>query len=143
MGMYDPQLVEPMRLELRDLGVVELFTSSDVDAFVSQGGVQAIFVNSVCGCAAGGARPGLAQAIASGLDPSKIATVFAGMDVEAVEQARKLWSDWPASSPQFGILCDGKALGVIQRHEIETSGATEIAQSLAGAFSSQAENTPS
>ena len=143
MAMYDPQLVEPMRVELRDLGVVELITSSDVDAFVSQGGVQAIFVNSVCGCAAGGARPGLAQAIEAGLDPSKIGMVFAGMETEAVEQARKLWSDWPPSSPQFGILRDGKALGVIQRHEIETSGAAEIAQSLTGAFSSQAESATS
>lgn len=134
MGMYDPTLVEPMRAELRERGVTELTTPAEVESFARGEGVRIIFVNSVCGCAAGCARPGLIQAIAAGLPAERTGTVFAGMDIEAVSTARALWSDWPPSSPQFGILRDGKAVAVVQRHEVETSDAQAIGETLLKAY---------
>jgi putative YphP/YqiW family bacilliredoxin len=108
--MYDPALVQPMREELTKIGVIEMRTPSEVDEILSQkSGTVMVIVNSVCGCAAGGARPGVALALNHAKKPSHVTTVFAGQDKEATEQARKYFLGYPPTSPSIGLLKDGKA----------------------------------
>ncbi|MFT5291380.1 MAG: putative YphP/YqiW family bacilliredoxin [Planctomycetota bacterium] len=133
---YDPAMVQPMREEVTRLGVSELFTVADVDEIFSRKGSTLIFVNSVCGCAAGGARPGLALAMQMGSDkkPDNFTTVFAGMEKEAVAHARERFKPYQASSPQFALIKDGELVQMWQRHDIEGRDAQMIAQSLVDGF---------
>lgn len=132
---YPEFFVAPMRQELRDLGVRELRTAADVDAAVTQTkGTLLLVVNSVCGCAAGKARPGLALALRHGARPDALASVFAGFDIHATDRARDYFAGYPPSSPAMGLLRDGKLVYFMPRHEIENRDALSIAQLLTKAF---------
>ena len=123
-----------MRAELTRLGVVELRTATDVDAAVSEPGVTMIVVNSMCGCAAGKARPGIALALQHQPRPDRVATVFAGADFEATDRARQFLLPYPPSSPSVGLLRDGQLVFMLQRSEIESRDAGQIADRLTAAF---------
>ena len=132
---YPEFFVEPMRLELTRLGVDELRTPDDVDAAVSTtNGTLMIVVNSVCGCAAGKARPGIAMALRHAVRPDRIATVFAGADVEATDRARAYFKGYAPSSPSIGILRDGRLVFMLERSQIENRTAEQIAGVLTSAF---------
>jgi putative YphP/YqiW family bacilliredoxin len=112
-----------------------LRSSADVHtALKGTPGTVLVFVNSVCGCAAGGARPGLGLALRHGTKPSKVYTVFAGQDKEATAAAREYFLPWQPSSPQIGLLKDGKLVHMLQRHDIEGRSPEMIAAALTGAF---------
>lgn len=132
--MYDPVLVQPMRQEVTRLGARELQTPAEVDEALKAPGTTLVFVNSVCGCAAGGARPGLALSLMQGKKPDQIVTVFAGMEREAVARAREYFQPYQPSSPQIALMKDGKLLRMWQRHDIEGRDPSQVAQSLASAF---------
>lgn len=133
--MYDERLVMPMREELTRLGVEEMRTAAEVDAKLKDSqGTTLVVVNSVCGCAARNARPAVAQAIQHTHKPDTLTTVFAGQDVDAVQRARSYFTGYPPSSPQIGLLKDGKLVFMLERHQIEGRSAGEIAQDLVGAF---------
>ena len=123
-----------MRAELARLGVKELRTPEQVDAAVKSDGTVMIVVNSVCGCAAGKARPGVALALQHARRPDLAATVFAGGDVEATDRARQYFSPYPPSSPSIGLLRDGKLLFMMERRDIENRDAASIAARLTAAF---------
>ncbi len=132
---YPIELVEPMRAELTRIGVTDLRTPEDVDRLLRESkGTVLIFVNSVCGCAAGSARPGLAQALENGVAPDVVATVFAGVDLEATARARSYFADYPPSSPQIALFRDGRLLQLVQRHQIEGRPAETVAALLRGIF---------
>jgi putative YphP/YqiW family bacilliredoxin len=132
---YPEFFVEPMRLELTQLGVEELRTPEQVDAAVTAGsGTLMIVVNSVCGCAAGKARPGVALALRHSARPDRIATVFAGADVEATDRARQYFTGYAPSSPSIAILRDGKLVYMLERRNIENRDAFSIADELSKAF---------
>jgi putative YphP/YqiW family bacilliredoxin len=134
-GTYDERFVAPMRHELVDLGFVEMRTPEEVDAQLTDPtGTTLVVVNSICGCAAGRARPGVALALARGVRPRRLTTVFAGQDREATERARSYFEGYPPSSPQIALFKDGKLAFMMQRHEIEGRDAPEIADHLAVAF---------
>jgi putative YphP/YqiW family bacilliredoxin len=133
--MYPEFFVAPMRAELTRVGVEELRTAQAVDDAVRDtNGTLMIVVNSVCGCAAGKARPGVALALRHGITPDRVATVFAGADVEATSRAREYFTGVGPSSPSIGILRDGKLVYVLERHNIENRTAEQIAAELTGAF---------
>ncbi len=132
--MYDPTLVQPMRDEVTALGVKELRTAEEVDAAIAQPGTTLVFVNSVCGCAAGAARPGLRLALAHGTLPEQVVSVFAGQDREATQRARDHFLGFPPSSPQIALMRDGKVVHMIPRHHIEGRSAEMIAENLKEAF---------
>ena len=133
--MYDPQMVKPMREELTKLGVEELLTPEEVDSAVQNtDGTLLLIVNSVCGCAAGGARPGVALALQNEKKPNKLATVFAGMEKDATNKAREYFVGYPPSSPCMGLLKDGEIVHMIERHDIEGKSPEEIASNLKSAF---------
>ena len=132
-----------MRQELTSLGVRELRTAVDVDAVLGrqlslpgdqQGPTVMVIVNSVCGCAAGKARPGVAIALQHQTKPDVVATVFAGADIEATERARSYFAGYPPSSPSIALLRDGKLLWMLERRNIENQSADMIARSLTDAF---------
>ena len=127
---YPEPFIAPMRAELTRLGVHELRTAGDVDAAVASPGVTMIVVNSVCGCAAGKARPGVALALAHNRRPDVVATVFAGADIEATDRARAHFAPYPPSSPSVGLLRDGKLVFMLQRSDIENRDARQIADRL-------------
>jgi len=132
---YDPRLVQPMREELTRLGFQELTTPDDVDAAVRRGtGTLLLVVNSVCGCAAGRARPGVALALQHPRRPDHLATVFAGMELEATDRARSYFAPYPPSSPQIALLKDGRLVFMLERKDIERRAPEEIARDLVGAF---------
>jgi putative YphP/YqiW family bacilliredoxin len=131
---YPEFFVAPMRAELTSLGVEELRTSADVDDAVSSPGTVMVFVNSVCGCAAGRARPGLALALRHGARPDRMTSVFAGFDVEATDRARGYFTGVRPSSPSVALLKDGKLVFMMERHHIETRSADQIAAVLSDAF---------
>jgi putative YphP/YqiW family bacilliredoxin len=132
---YDPMLVKPMREELTRLGVQELLSAADVDrVLASKSGTAMIVVNSVCGCAAGGARPGIALALKHAVKPDTIATVFAGQDVEATAKARSYFEGNPPSSPAIAVFKDGKLARLIQRWEIEGRMPQQVAAELTATF---------
>lgn len=131
---YPEFLIAPMRDELTRLGVTELRTAAEVDAAATASGTTMIVVNSVCGCAAGKARPGIALALQHGTRPDRVASVFAGADIEATERARQLFTGYPPSSPSVGLLRDGKLIYMMERHEIEGNSAEGIAAELVAAF---------
>jgi putative YphP/YqiW family bacilliredoxin len=131
---YDPGMIRPFRDELTEAGFTELHTAAEVDASVTQKGTTLVVVNSVCGCAAGQARPGVALAVKHPLRPERLVTVFAGQDLEATARARSYFTDaWP-SSPSIGILRDGKLVYLLQRHEIQMMDARAVADALGAAF---------
>jgi len=124
-----------MRGEMTDMGAKELKTAADVDdAVKNTKGTLMIVVNSVCGCAAGKARPGIAMALKHAVKPDVLATVFAGGDVEATDRARGYFTGYAPSSPSIGILRDGKLVYMLERREIETRSAEMIASELTRAF---------
>ena len=132
---YPEFFVEPMRQELTALGVQELRTPADVDAAVTAGsGTLMVVVNSVCGCAAGKARPGIALALRHANKPDRVATVFAGADVDATERARGYFTGFPPSSPSIAIFRDGKIVYMLERRDIENRDAFGIATELTNAF---------
>lgn len=132
--MYDPDLVQPMRDEVTRLGVKELRTPADVEKAVQAPGTTLIFVNSVCGCAAGGARPALRAALMNAKKPTNLFTVFAGMETQATEKARESFKPYRPSSPQIALLKDGKLVKMFGRQDIEGREPAVIAKSLAEAF---------
>lgn len=133
--MYDERLVEPMRKEARELGCTELKSANEVHkALKDSKGTALVFVNSVCGCAAGGARPGLGLALKHPTKPGHVYTVFAGQDTDATAAAREYFAPYQKSSPQIGILKDGKIVHMVQRHDIEGRPPQAIAQALTAAF---------
>jgi len=132
--LYDPFLVQPMRDELTQVGVRELRTPDEVDEAMKEKGTTLVFVNSVCGCAAGGARPALRLALQHSTLPDRVVSVFAGMDREATEQARKYFLGYPPSSPQIALMRDGKVIHMIPRHHIEGRTPEMIAENLKDAF---------
>jgi putative YphP/YqiW family bacilliredoxin len=132
---YPEFFVAPMRAELLDLGFEELRTPQDVDAAVKDTrGTLLLVVNSVCGCAAGKARPGIALALRHGARPDRLTTVFAGFDVEATDRARDYFTGFRPSSPSIALLQDGKLVYMMERHQIENRGPLEIAGDLQAAF---------
>ena len=134
--MYDERLVSPMRQDLTDAGFVEMRSAQDVDATLkSASGTTLVVVNSVCGCAAGRARPGVKLALQlAKKKPDALATVFAGQDKEATNQARSYFAGQPPTSPQVALLKDGKLVYLMQRFMIEGRDAPEIATDLVKAF---------
>lgn len=133
--MYDERLVTPMRAELTRLGVEEMRTAAEVDAKLKDSrGTTLVVVNSVCGCAARNARPAVAKAITNSKKPDTLTTVFAGQDVDAVQRARSYFLGYPPSSPQIGLLKDGKVVYMLERHQIEGRSADDIATDLTQAF---------
>lgn len=132
--MYDPQMVQPMRDELTTLGVKELQTPADVDVAMKTEGTTLVFVNSVCGCAAGSARPGLRLAMLSDKKPGQVVTVFAGMETEATARAREYFKPYRPSSPQIALMKDGQLVKMIGRQDIEGKQPDAIAAVLTAAF---------
>jgi putative YphP/YqiW family bacilliredoxin len=132
---YPEIMIRPMREDLTRLGVEELKTADAVDETVrnSQGTLMVV-VNSICGCAAGKARPGVALALQNGVKPDKVATVFAGADVEATERARSYFTGYGPSSPSIALLKDGKLVYMLERYQIEGRDAQQIAGELTRAF---------
>ena len=131
---YPEPFIAPMRDELTRLGIRELRTPTDVDEIASSSGTVMIVVNSVCGCAAGKARPGIAVALQHARRPDAIGTVFAGADIQATERARELFAPYPPSSPSVALLRDGELVWMMQRRDIEPRNAMQIAGELKAAF---------
>ncbi|HJR59881.1 MAG TPA: BrxA/BrxB family bacilliredoxin [Vicinamibacterales bacterium] len=132
---YPESFIGPMRQELTRLGVQELRTAEAVDALMTEKSKTImVVVNSMCGCAAGKARPGIARALQHPVTPDVTATVFAGGDLEATERARQYFAPYPPSSPSIAIMRDGEVLHFVHRHQIENQTAEAIARNLTGAF---------
>ena len=132
---YPPMVVQPMREELTRLGFRELTTSEEVDHAVAEASdPMLLVVNSICGCAAGVARPGVAISLKNPAAPKRLATVFAGQDVEATARARSYFAGLAPSSPQIAILSKGKLLFMLQRHEIEGRTPEQVAAALTAAY---------
>ncbi|MCM3129468.1 BrxA/BrxB family bacilliredoxin [Paenibacillus provencensis] len=132
---YMKDMVQPMRDELTRLGIEELRTVEEVEAKLpGVEGTALVVVNSVCGCAAGQARPGVARALENEVTPDHLFTVFAGQDKEATAQAREYFAPYPPSSPSIALMKDGELVHFIERHQIENRSAEEIAADLVGAF---------
>ena len=136
MSMYPEQLVAPMRTDLTSAGFQELKTPSEVEKQIKDGkGTTLLVINSVCGCAAGAARPGVKWALQnSSKKPDHLATVFAGVDTEAVSMARKLTMPYPPSSPSIALFKDGELLHFVERHHIEGRNAQMIGEHLVEVF---------
>ena len=133
--MYPEFLIEPMREELTRYGVRELRSAADVDeALTNTSGTVMVVVNSVCGCAAGEARPGVALALQHAVKPDAVTTVFAGADVEATERARGYVTGYPPSFPLIALLFGGKPIYMMERYQIENQQAQDIAAQLTAAF---------
>jgi len=128
-------MIRPMREELTRLGVEELRTPEAVDETLqNSNGTVMVVVNSICGCAAGKARPGVALWLQHSVRPDKVATVFACSDIEATERARSYFTGYPPSSPSIALLREGHLLYMLERHQIEDKGAEQIAEELKNAF---------
>ncbi len=133
--MYPEQIVTPMKAELTGNGFTELLTPADVDNTMKQSGTTLLVINSVCGCSAGTARPGVLMAVHNANKrPDRLTTSFAGFDVDAVKQARTYLLPYPPSSPAIALLKDGKVVHMIERHNIEGRPAQMIAANLMQAF---------
>ncbi|MBX7203619.1 MAG: BrxA/BrxB family bacilliredoxin [Bacteroidia bacterium] len=134
--MYPEQMVGPMRAELSSVGFEELKTAEQVaQRFAEKEGTMLIMINSVCGCAAGTARPGVRLALEkAGKKPQKLTTVFAGNDIEATAEARKHFAPFPPSSPSVALFKDGKLVHFVERHHIEGRSPQMIAENLIMAF---------
>ncbi|MCC6252276.1 MAG: BrxA/BrxB family bacilliredoxin [Bacteroidia bacterium] len=133
--MYPEQLVKPMKAEMTNVGFEDLTSADAVENVLNQkSGTVLVFVNSVCGCAAGAARPGVIQSINNEKKPSKLVTVFAGFDNEAVAAARNYMLPYPPSSPSIALFKDGKLVHFVERHHIEGKGPQAIADGLKLAY---------
>ena len=133
--MYPPELVKPMKEDLTNVGFKELTNSQDVDQMIQNTpGSLLVVVNSVCGCAAGNMRPGVKLSLNHSKKPYALATVFAGVDQEAVAQARRYFLPYPPSSPSLALFRDGKLVHFLERHHIEGVTAQMIAENLAAAY---------
>jgi putative YphP/YqiW family bacilliredoxin len=133
--MYDERFVTPMRQELTRLGIEELRTAEAVDARLKDAaGTTLVVVNSVCGCAARNARPAVATALQHTVKPDHLTTVFAGQDTEAAARARSYFTGYAPSSPQIGLLKDGRLVFMLERYQIEGRTAEQISADLVGAF---------
>ena len=132
---YSPIMVQPMREDLTRLGFEELLTPEAVDAVLgAQQGSLLVVVNSVCGCSAGSARPGVALALQHASVPGRLVTVFAGMELDATERARSYFEGYEPSSPQIVLFKDGRLVHMLERGDIEGHAADEVAASLTAAF---------
>lgn len=132
--MYPPELVKPMRQELVDAGFEELFSAQDVEEALAKKGTTLVMVNSVCGCAAGTARPGTIASLQLDKKPDHLATVFAGVDQESTSKAREMMVPFPPSSPSIALFKDGQLVHMLERHHIEGRSAQMIAENLLGAY---------
>ena len=133
--MYPEEIVIPMKEELTENGFSEMLTAEDVNSTLSEKGTSLVVINSVCGCSAGTARPGVLMAVStSAKKPDNIKTSFAGFDVEAVNEIRKHLMPYPPSSPAIALFKDGQLVHLIERHMIEGRSAQMIADNLKGAF---------
>ena len=132
--MYPAEMVNPMKHELTSVGFNNLNNAAAVDAAVSKEGTTLVVVNSVCGCAAGSARPGVKMSLHNDKKPTNLTTVFAGFDVEATQQARNHFLPYPPSSPAVALFKDGKLVHFVERHHIEGQSAEMIAENLAAAY---------
>lgn len=132
---YPELMLKPMREEMVAMGATELRTVADVDAELgNQQGTTLVFVNSVCGCAAGNARPALRAALKHDIKPDRIVTVFAGQDVDATARARQYFADYQPSSPSVALFKDGEVVHFVHRHQIEGRAPQDIAKNLTDAF---------
>jgi putative YphP/YqiW family bacilliredoxin len=132
--MYPAELTAPMAQELENAGFKSLKTGEEVKAALDQSGTALVVVNSVCGCAAANARPGVRMAAKHGKIPNQLLTVFAGVDRQAVETAREYMLPFPPSSPSIALLKDGEIKFILERHNIEGRSAEMISQDLVEAF---------
>jgi putative YphP/YqiW family bacilliredoxin len=132
--MYPAELVKPMREDLTNVGFEELHTAKDVDLALAKAGTTLIVVNSVCGCAAANARPGARMSLQNTKRPDHIVTVFAGVDREAVDQARQHMIPFPPSSPSMALFKNGELVHMLERHHIEGRPAQLIAENLTDAY---------
>ena len=132
--MYPADLVMPMKAELTDKGFEDLTTPAQVDAALKQEGTTLLVINSVCGCAAGAARPGVVYSLTGEKKPDHLVTAFAGFDTDAVAEARRLLAPFPPSSPCVALFKDGELVHMLERHHIEGNPAGAIAANLQAAF---------
>jgi len=133
--MYPEELVEPMKADLTSVGFKELTTAQEVDQILAEAqGSILVVVNSVCGCAAGNMRPGVKLSLNNASLPSQLTTVFAGVDTEATQQARKYFSPYPPSSPSIALFKDNKLVHFLERHHIEGASPEMIAENLTEAY---------
>jgi putative YphP/YqiW family bacilliredoxin len=133
--MYPAEIVLPMKEELTENGFRELLTSEEVDAQLRDEGTTLVMVNSVCGCSAGSARPGVLMAVANSEKiPDHLTTTFAGFDIDAVKKVREHLLPYPPSSPAIALFKDGQLVHIIERHQIEGRPAQMIAHNLIAAF---------
>lgn len=132
--MYPEELVMPMKAELTDKGFKDLTTAEQVNDALKQSGTTLVMVNSVCGCAAGAARPGVIYSLTGDKKPDHLVTVFAGFDSDAVAEARKHMAPFPPSSPSVALFKDGELVHMLERHHIEGNPAGAIAANLQAAY---------
>lgn len=132
--MYPPEVVEPCRKDLTQAGVEELKTAGEVEKALQESDTALVVINSVCGCAAGNARPGVKMALGHSKLPGKVATVFAGVDTEATAEVRNSIPGYPPSSPSMALFKAGQPVFVLERHQIEGRSPQEIAYDLVTAF---------
>ena len=133
--MYPAEMVLPMKEDLTNVGFEQLIDSDSVDQFLTQDSrTLLVVVNSVCGCAAGNMRPGVKLSLQHSKKPEILTTVFAGVDTDAVSQARKYFLPYPPSSPSIALFKDGKLVHFLERHHIEGGSAQMIAANLAAAY---------
>jgi len=133
--MYPQEIVLPMKAELTDHGFEELQSATDVDSQMKESGTTLVMINSVCGCSAGSARPGVLMAVMNAeKKPDHLATTFAGFDVDAVKKIREYLMPYPPSSPAIALFKDGELVHMIERHQIEGRPAQVIAHNLISAF---------
>jgi putative YphP/YqiW family bacilliredoxin len=132
--MYPTDLVMPMKAELTDKGFQDLTTPAQVEDALKQSGTTLLVINSVCGCAAGAARPGVVYSLTGDKKPDHLTTVFAGFDTEAVTEARKHLAPFPPSSPCVALFKDGELVHMLERHHIEGNPAGAIAANLQAAY---------
>jgi putative YphP/YqiW family bacilliredoxin len=138
---YSELMIRPMREELTRIGVEEMRTADDVQQTVENSkGTLMVVVNSICGCAAGKARPGIARALQHPARPDKVATVFAGADIEATEKARSYFTGYGPSSPSIALLKDGQLVWMMERRQIEGRDAGQVADELIAAFDQHCKN---
>ena len=132
--MYPPELVAPMKADLTAAGFQEFLNAEDVEFVIKLQGTTLMVVNSVCGCAAGNARPGAKLSLENDKTPTNLATVFAGVDKEAVDKARSFMLPFPPSSPCIALFKDGQLVHMLERHHIEGATAELIANNLKEAY---------
>jgi putative YphP/YqiW family bacilliredoxin len=138
---YSELMIRPMREELTRIGVEEMRTAEAVQQTVENSkGTLMVVVNSICGCAAGKARPGIAQALQHSARPDKVTTVFAGADIEATEKARSYFTGYGPSSPSIALLKDGQLVWMMERRQIEGKDASQVADELIAAFDQHCSN---